>query len=165
MKITTANLSKEDIKLLKSGNTKRHFLILFLLLLASFLFYCVYFGETSLAQIYKQDWDDTLIMIAIILFMGLLLGFLLFSSVKAIIKTQKDVASGQKEILTGILTKKDNYNFWLDDEEFSIHSVNSSMDNNGVYYEKIGEIGQSIAIERSIYTKTILKIDVLNETE
>jgi hypothetical protein len=160
MKITTVPLSKEDIKLLKSKNPMRYFIILFLMLLAFLIFYNIYYGDPdSPKQVY--DWDNILGAVFGILFIGTFLFYTIYS----IITTRKDVVVSQKEVLVGILTKKDDYYFYLGDEKMAISSVNSSMDNNGRYYEKIGEIVQKIILERSIYTKTILKIQVSNETE
>lgn len=160
MKITTAPLSREDIKLLKSENPMRYFIILFLMLLASLMFYNIYYGEPdSPKQVY--DWDDILIMIFGVLFIG----FLFFYLVYSIIKTQKDIASGQKEVLIGTLTDKNSYYFYIDNEKIAVLTVRSQMRRNGGYYDNIGEIGQIIAIERSIYAKNILKVEVLNELE
>ncbi len=158
MKITTTKLSKEDIKLIKSDNPTNYLIVSVALLLFFFLIYNIYHEEPTFS---KQDWDNIFILILA----GLFFGCLLFYAVNAIIKTQKDVANGQKEVLMGILTDKNSYYFYFDNEKIAIKDANSRLRRNSSYHDNIGEIGQTIAIERSIYTKTILKVEVLKEIE
>ena len=160
MKITTAPLSKEDIKLLKSQNPTTYFATLFLILFACIMFYNIYYGDPdSPKQVY--DWDDILIIIL----GGIFIGSLLFSFVYIAIKNQKDITSNQKEVLMGTLTDKNSHYFYLDNEKIAMKNVTSRLRRYSNYHDNIGEIGQIVAIERSIYTKTILKVEVLNETE
>ena len=86
---------------------------------------------------------------------------------------QKEIKSGQKEVLMGILTDKyetydrnsksigdkTHYYFSLGEEKISLNN-----DIAKAAYYKV-EIGQKIVLQRSIYTKTILKIDTLKEME
>ena len=116
-----------------------------------------------------------------------LLAVVIVYLVYSVIQVQKDLNIGQKEVLTGILTDKakihnqssssaassagfrssssststssssrTDYYFYIEGQEIAI--------DNSIQYDK-AEIGQKIIIQRTLKSQTILKIDVLNETE
>ncbi len=165
MKIINTNFAQEDIKLLKS-----QFKVIYIagIIITGVLFSLVYYLYKMLF-IFNERWEGNIFQILVMPLVVVALIYVLYSA----IQYQKDIKLGKKEVLMGVLTKKEeiwklsnrnsnsslnskyDYFFYLDGEKIPVD--NFGADGN---YNK-AEIGQIVAIERTIYAKVILKIEVL----
>jgi hypothetical protein len=166
MKIITEPLSQEDVKKLKQETIKSYILTSVFTIVFFAAFYYAY--EELFIQ-NKGFSIDAIFTISVSLIMGGVVMYLLYLNTQI----QKDIKSGQKEVLMGILTdKRERYNkrsnsvgdktkyyFYLDEEKIQLDTAIADL----IYYK--AQIGQKIIIQRTIKSQTILKMEVLNEIE